>query len=145
MEDDDRQNHGTGGDMVIEEKARRTVRHNFDEVERLVLGADLAAALDERDAAESRLTEVKAAGKAEIEANAAAARLLQRKIANGYEMREEMCVLVRDYAAFRVTLTVIDTGEVIEDRAMTPSERETLPIEAPPTMGYAADTEGESG
>ena len=132
-------------DMIIEEKARRQVRHVFEDPERLELGDALAAVLEERDAAETRATETKAALKAEIEAHTAGAKFIQKKIANGYEMREVMCALVRDFLAFRVTLTVIDTGEVIEDRPMTASERECLPLEAPPTMGAPADTEGESG
>lgn len=94
------------------------------EKEKTELSAQIAKAISDRASAEAKLKEVSAAIKAQIAQLDAEISEKALKINNGYEYRNVECRMDKDYRLGSVTITRLDTGEVIRERPMTGEERQ---------------------
>ena len=110
--------------MIDRVETSRNLRVELTQDELLEAATRLARAQQEISEAEDRKKEINEQIKAEIAAATAEAQREGSKIRNGYEYRDVACMKRLDYAVNSVTITREDTGEVIEDRAMRPDERQ---------------------
>jgi len=94
------------------------------EKEKTELSAKIAKAISDRASAEAKLKEVGASIKAQIAQLDAEISEKALQINNGYEYRNVECRMDKDYRLGSVTITRLDTGEVIRERAMTVEERQ---------------------
>lgn len=103
--------------------------------EEILERADRAAhLLVDIDAKEADLDSAKKQAKADIERLEAEHRALSGQIRDRAEYRNVVCDELHDYRTWKVTITRRDTGEVVDERAMTLAERESaqeaLPLES---------------
>lgn len=96
------------------------VRLTNDEL--LKAGQDMANENRAHQAALDRKKEVVAQVTAEIEEHRTRVQTLGNLIANGYEYRQVECHVLVDRDRGWVTITRVDTGEVVADRAMRDDE-----------------------
>lgn len=108
-----------------QKKLTRNLKCILTEDETRLYGMDLARSNASKDESEERKKEVDAQLKAEIESHSTRALNLARKINNGYEYRDVECVTDLNFTKNSATVTRLDTGEVVEKRAMTDDERQT--------------------
>ncbi len=94
------------------------------EKEKTELSAKIAKAISDRASAEAKLKEVGASIKAQIAQLDAEISEKALQINNGYEYRNVECRMDKDYRLGSVTITRLDTGEVIRERPMTAEERQ---------------------
>lgn len=94
------------------------------EKEKTELSAQIAKAISDRASAEAKLKEVSTAIKAQIAQFDAEISEKALQINNGYEYRNVECRMDKDYRLGTVTITRLDTGEVIRERPMTGEERQ---------------------
>jgi len=94
------------------------------EKEKTELSAKIAKAISDRTSAEAKLKEVSASIKAQIAQLDAEISEKALQINNGYEYRNVECRMDKDYRLGSVTITRLDTGEVIRERPMTAEERQ---------------------
>jgi len=94
------------------------------EKEKTELSAKIAKAISDRASAEAKLKEVSASIKAQIAQLDAEISEKALQINNGYEYRNVECRMDKDYRLGSVTITRLDTGEVIRERPMTAEERQ---------------------
>ncbi len=94
------------------------------EKEKTELSAKIAKAISDRACAEAKLKEVSASIKAQIAQLDAEISEKALQINNGYEYRNVECRMDKDYRLGSVTITRLDTGEVIRERPMTAEERQ---------------------
>jgi hypothetical protein len=107
-----------------QKKITRNLKCILTEDETRIYGMDLARSNASKDESEERKKEVDAQLKAEIESHSTRALNLARKINNGYEYRDVECLTEFDFTKNSATITRVDTGEVVEKRAMTDDERQ---------------------
>jgi hypothetical protein len=80
--------------------------------------------------ARERKKEVTAQLNADVEVHRTEVDRLGTLLANGYEYRPVECVESRDFESATIRITRTDTGEIVEDRPMTPAERQReLPLD----------------
>lgn len=89
-------------------------------------GKKAAASMGDAEAAESEKKDADEGFKARIDRAWAAAAQAGRVIRDGAEPRDVEVELTYDFTANRVTARRQDTGEVVEDRAMSAGEREVM-------------------
>ena len=94
------------------------------EKEKTELSGKIAKAISDRTSAEAKLKEVSASIKAQIAQLDAEISEKALQINNGYEYRNIECRMDKDYRLGSVTITRLDTGEVIRERPMTAEERQ---------------------
>lgn len=107
---------------IVEEKCKRFVKYTFNEDEIKDLGSNLAKAFSDHTEAEARLKSVSTQIKSEITALEGMMGSMAEKIRSGYEHRDVECKREFDYRLGTVTITRIDTGEVVEERPMDSEE-----------------------
>lgn len=105
---------------------RRTVQVVLTQKELLDIGQEMARSQRLLNDAEGRKAEVAAQIKAEIEGFRNTISDLAMKISQRYEYRTVDCEIVKDFEGNRVDVVRLDNGEVIETRAMTAEERQTV-------------------
>ncbi len=109
---------------IIEETCKKYLKYTFTEDEIKELGKSLAKVFSDHSEAEARLKSVSTQIKAEITALEGAMTLSSEKIRSGYEHRNIDCKKEFDYRLGTVTITRIDTGEVVEERPMDAEEKQ---------------------
>ena len=85
---------------------------------------NLAKLLDDYQALEAQLTSIKAEFKAKLEKCDADVRIKQRLVRDKYEHRYVECDVEYNYSTGTVKITRKDTGEIVEERAMTLGEKQ---------------------
>ena len=97
-----------------------------------VAAQELARNLDELEALDDKLKEVKADFKAQIEAKESAAKVQRNLVRNKYDYRNTACTMVLNYTTQIVTVTRDDTGEIVKERKMLTEEKQM-------DMGFDSD------
>ena len=105
-------------------KHTQTLKCELTEEELRTAGQELARNLDEIEALNDGLKEVKADYKAQIENKEASAKIQRNKVRNKYDYRGVTCTKTMNYKAGSVIITRDDTDSVIVSRKMTPEERQ---------------------
>jgi len=105
-------------------RTKRALRCNLKDEERLELGQRLAREQQNLAQTEDRKAEVASTIKAEIEAHRATINALSRTLNNGYDYRDVDCDIILNFESNAVMLVRVDTGEVVESRAMSAEERQ---------------------
>ena len=109
----------------------RLLKCELTEEEVRVAAQELARNLDELEALDDQLGQVKADFKTQIVSKEAAAKVQRNLVRNKYDYRNTQCSMVLDYTNGTVTVTREDTGEVIKERKMLAEEKQM-------SMGKAA-------
>ena len=110
--------------MSEEVLIKEYLKCQLTEKEKTELSAQIAKAISDRASAEAKLKEVSASIKAQIAQLDAEISEKALQINNGYEYRNVECRMDKDYRLGTVTITRLDTGEVIRERPMTAEERQ---------------------
>jgi len=110
--------------MSEEVLIKEYLKCQLTEKEKTELSAKIAKAISDRASAEAKLKEVSASIKAQIAQLDAEISEKALQINNGYEYRNVECRMDKDYRLGTVTITRLDTGEVIRERPMTAEERQ---------------------
>ena len=110
--------------MSEEVLIKEYLKCHLTEKEKTELSAKIAKAISDRTSAEAKLKEVSASIKAQIAQLDAEISEKALQINNGYEYRNVECRMDKDYRLGSVTITRLDTGEVIRERPMTAEERQ---------------------
>ena len=110
--------------MSEEVLIKEYLKCHLTEKEKTELSAKIAKAISDRASAEAKLKEVSASIKAQIAQLDAEISEKALQINNGYEYRNVECRMDKDYRLGSVTITRLDTGEVIRERPMTAEERQ---------------------
>ena len=110
--------------MSEEVLIKEYLKCHLTEKEKTELSAKIAKAISDRSSAEAKLKEVSASIKAQIAQLDAEISEKALQINNGYEYRNVECRMDKDYRLGSVTITRLDTGEVIRERPMTAEERQ---------------------
>lgn len=113
--------------MERKEKGNHLLRYTFTKEETEEISKQMAIALLSKSEAEDRLKSVSTQIKSTITEAEAKARACAEKVRSGYEYRDIECIRIYDYDANTVRFIKEETGEVLEQRSMSPSERQ-LPI-----------------
>jgi hypothetical protein len=90
------------------------------------LGVALANAIGELDSLDQEKATFMADLKSRRKDARAKMKLLAEKIRTGSEMRLVECRIEKDFLANAVRTYRLDTGELVEERAMTPEERQMM-------------------
>lgn len=98
------------------------VKYVFTDAEKLVIGDNISAAINQKELYEDELKDIKADYKAkaerldfEIKQNAA-------RIKDGYEMRRTEVTEEKDYDSKTINFRSVETGEIVKSRTMTIQE-----------------------
>jgi len=110
--------------MSEEVLIKEYLKCHLTEKEKTELSAKIAKAISDRSSAEAKLKEVNASIKAQIAQLDAEISEKALQINNGYEYRNVECQMDKDYRLGTVTITRLDTDEVIRERPMTAEERQ---------------------
>ena len=102
----------------------RLLKCELTEEEVRVAAQELARNLDELEALDDQLGQVKADFKTQIVSKEAAAKVQRNLVRNKYDYRNTQCSMVLDYTNGTVTVTREDTGEVIKERKMHAEEKQ---------------------
>jgi uncharacterized coiled-coil DUF342 family protein len=114
---------------------QKEVRHRFSADEIRDLGEQMAQAVARLENLEDEFQEVKAGFKEKMAGAQKTIKACAAKIRQGFEMRLMECRMERDFAGNAVRLYRQDTGEMVEERAMTIEERQrSLGIAEPPSQ-----------
>lgn len=97
--------------------------------EKMIRGNELASRMEERERIEDEFTGVKQTFKERLTGVSNAITELKQIVLEGREKREVECFTVNDFENDRVVVRRLDTNEVVEQRRMTPEERQAfLPL-----------------
>jgi hypothetical protein len=107
-----------------ESKVAKHLQCKLTELEYRTMGQELARANAQAEDVEMKKKAIDADLKGQIEAHVSHAMTLSRTINNGYQYKDVDCVMRFDYLSNVVVTTRLDTGEVIDSRAMTTEERQ---------------------
>ena len=111
-------------DDIVENPCKRFLKYTFNEDEIKELGKSLAKVFNDHTEAEARLKSVSTQIKSEITALEGTMGSMAEKIRSGYEHRDIECKREFNYRLGSVTITRLDTGEVVEERPMDAEERQ---------------------
>ena len=112
-----------------EETCHKMCKYEFDEKEKREIAAQMAEASAKSQDLEIEKKEVAATIKARIETNTKELHELGKQYRDGYEWRSLECRREYDYEGGMVRVYRKDTGEIVEERGMTTSERQPeIPI-----------------
>jgi len=126
---------GNGADNELPEETRRKTERLLKVLltpdEERYFGKEIARARQELAAVNDELDEVKSQFKSKIESCEKEQNRFMVLLNNGYEYRQVECEVVNDYKAGTVRVTRMDTGELVEERAMNDIDRQReLPMPA---------------
>lgn len=110
--------------MQIDEKSKREIKvtHTSDRV--AVLATELADILSNIQGEEEDLKAYTADKRAKIESFKAQRQFLVLAIHRGYDLVTKEVTLRKDFEDNSVTIIILETGEILEKRAMTVEERQ---------------------
>ena len=132
--------------MSEEVLIKEYLKCQLTEKEKTELSAKIAKAISDRASAEAKLKEVSASIKAQIAQLDAEISEKALQINNGYEYRNVESRMDKDYRLGSVTITRLDTGEVIRERRMTAEERQMeLPGNKKEKQGKTKPSTKEAG
>lgn len=123
---------------------KRQVKVIMTRDERLAMGEDLALEHRRLEEVQERKAQVNAAIKAELETHQSRINHLSQTLRNGYEYRDVTCLITSEFGSNQVMVSRIDTGEIIEQRAMTAEERQRE-LELKPPDEPKADAASKDG
>jgi hypothetical protein len=112
----------------------KEVEHNFTPEELRNLGIALSYAIGDIESLEAEKAEFMKAHKEGLKETRTKVKLLAEKIRTGSEIRMVECRLEKDFLSNSVKTYRLDTGELVEERSMTPEERQLFLVpETEPT------------
>ncbi len=111
-------------DDIFEEPCKRFLKYAFTEEEVRELGAKLAKTFSDHSETENRLKSVSTQIKSEITMLEGLMASMAEKIRSGYEHRDIECKKDFNYRLGSVSITRLDTGEIIEERPMEAEEKQ---------------------
>ena len=117
---------------VEEHTVMRVLVVGIPDDELIVLGHDLAAAVEERDDIGVEYKNVAASYRKRLKEHAGIINELARKTKSGTEDLEVECAIKKDFVHNKLTCTRNDTGEVVEERAMTGEELQRSMVDERP-------------
>ena len=128
-----------GGETLAKRKTKKLLKVILTAAEERQFGKDIARTRQELSSVTDQFDEVKSQFKSKMESCEKEQNRLSVLLNNGYEYRDVECELTLDYTTARALCVRTDTGEVVEERAMTHDElqREMFPP-APGGDGAAA-------
>jgi hypothetical protein len=100
------------------------VRHEFTDQEKLELSEKIARAVSDIADAQTALKTFQMQIKGRKQEAEAVINSCASKLNEGYEMKNVVCRVVKDYEAGLISYESVDTGEVVHERDMTPEERQ---------------------
>lgn len=109
---------------VVRKETSRALRVMLTDEEICGIARNMTDEMSKMNALEKDLAGIKADFKAKIEMSAATIGRYKTMVENGYDYRETPCVETTDYEDGRFTCVRLDTGEVVEDRGLSPHERQ---------------------
>jgi hypothetical protein len=123
--------------MSIQEKRRypENLQVHLTDAELLAVGREQAAALTRRNKHEEALNTFKAQIKADVGREEETIRKCTSMLESGMTWRDVECVEQHDFDRSVVTITRLDTGELVRERVMTEAERQ---MELPENEALAA-------
>jgi len=132
---------------IVLKETKEVVKVILTTTEVRELGQDLARKYSEIIDLEDQKKAVTSEYKSRIDAGAAEASALARKIGNGYEFREVHCQIYVDVALSRTYTVRMDTGEILKSRPATSDELQTSLIDREEVAERLSTemTEGENG
>ena len=108
----------------------RYVRHEFSDQEKLDLSEKIVRAVSDISEAQRALKTFQMQIKGRKQEAEAVISSCASKLNEGYEMKNVPCLMVKDYEAGLISYESVETGEVMEERDMTPEERQMELTEA---------------
>ena len=114
----------------------KEVRYKFTQEEMKTIAQEMAEAVSRLDNLEEELQEVRAGFKEKMAKAQKTVKQCAAKIRSGWELRTIECRLEKEFATNTVRIYRQDTGELVEERAMTAEERQLALL--PPLPNAAA-------
>jgi hypothetical protein len=111
-------------DKQIRRKVTKALPVHLTDAEVLQYGRDAARAVADRERIEAEFDGVKADYKSKIAEQSAIVGKLSPRIHSGIETRDVACEEVKNWTKGTVTVTRLDTGEVVESRPMREDEKQ---------------------
>ena len=116
---------------VESSKETRSLKCLLLQSEKLQKAEELATVTQQLAQLEEEKKEVSDRMKSRITEASARQSVLAATVASGYEYRQTDCEILRDWEGKRIIVTRLDSGEVIEERAMLENElQRKLPLSA---------------
>lgn len=109
---------------------KRWIKNELTQYKRLELGDIIAKTIEGRDKAEEIMKQQTKSAKQIIETHDREIREAARMLAQGFEMIEVPIKITRHLENNTIKIERTDTGELVEERAMTSAERAQLMREA---------------
>ncbi len=109
---------------VSQEVVKEYLRCLLTEKEKTELSSTIAKTISDKGILEGRLKEVTTSLKADMAKCDAQISEIAQQINNGYIYRNVDCRMEKNYRLGSVTITRLDTGEIIRERPMTSEERQ---------------------
>lgn len=122
-------------DMVEQKTIYRVLKTNFTEKEKLDMAGQIANCIREKKSNEDELASISSQYKSNVKRLEAEIAGFAEKLNTGWEMRRAECFEIRDYATGNLSVIRKETGEVVEERALTGEERQ---------MGLFEEKDGEA-
>ena len=110
--------------VTTSKKETQTLKCELTEEELRTAGQELARNLDEIEALNDSLKEVKADYKAQIESKEASAKVQRNKVRNKYDYRGVTCTRTENFKDGTVVVVRDDTDSIVTSRKMSPEERQ---------------------
>jgi len=88
------------------------------------MGIELARLIEKIDGLETELETIKADFKGRIKVEMDAAAIVAKRLNKGFDTEPTPCEEHHDYDRLLVRIIRVDTGDIIKERAMTPSEQQ---------------------
>ena len=141
-EEENQENQGSEKSQKQWPIVPRYVRYDFTDQEKLELSEKIARAVS--DIAQAGVAEK--TFKTQIKSRKQQAEAIisdcASKLNEGYEMKNIDCRIVKDYEAGLISYESVETGEVVEEREMTPQERQMELTESEVNLeGQSEETE----
>jgi hypothetical protein len=130
-------------DKMMTRKVTKALPCNLTEPEVTHYGREMARALSDKARIETEFDSVKQDYKGKIGEQQAIVEKLSPRIHSGIETRDVECQEVKNWTKLTVTVTRLDTGDVIESRPMREDEKQVELTLAPETYAPAGGGDGK--
>lgn len=98
------------------------VKYVFTDAEKLTIGDNISAAINQKELYEDELKDIKADYKAKSERLDFEIKQNATRIKDGYEMRRTEVTEEKDYGSKIINFRSVETGEIVKSRTMTIQE-----------------------
>ena len=105
-------------------KLKKNLQYQYTSKEIHDMGVELARKHNEQTEAEQRMKSAAQQMKDAVERVKLDISVLSRKVSNGFEYRDIECEEKKDFLDCKFTVARLDTGEVVEERALRDEERQ---------------------